>query len=94
MKDFEQFKQEQFAKKPGLKRAYDIPDPQHQLARQIIDARLKKGLSQTQLAKKIGSGQSSIARLESGDYNPSLKFLQRVARATDVKVKVSFESEL
>lgn len=92
MKDFEQFKQEQFVKKPQLKRAYNTTDFQYELARQIIEARLKKGLSQTQLAEKIGSGQSSIARLESGNYNPSFKFLERVARATGTQLKVSLDS--
>ena len=92
MKSFEQLKQDQFLKKPSLKKAYTDLNPHDELARQIIDARLKKGFSQAQLAKKIGTGQSSIARLESGDYNPSLKFLERVADATDSRLSVKLKS--
>lgn len=91
MKDFETFKKEQFAKKTGLKKAYDELAPQYELAAQAIEARLKKGLSQAEMAKKIGTGQSSIARLESGEYNPSIAFLTKVAKATGTKLAVKFE---
>ena len=91
MKDFEQFKREQFKKKPGLKKAYDALAPQYELAAQIIEARLKKGLSQTQLAKKMGTSQSAVARLESGGYNPSFNLLEKVAHATGARLKIKLE---
>ncbi|MBI3261370.1 helix-turn-helix transcriptional regulator [Candidatus Berkelbacteria bacterium] len=92
MKDFEQFKREQFKKKPGLKKAYDELAPQYELAVQVIEARLKKGLSQTQLAKRMKTSQSAVARLESGDYNATIDILKRVAQATNTRLRVQLES--
>ncbi len=91
MKDFQAFKRQQLAQKPSLKKAYDDLAPQYELAAQAIEARLKTGLSQADMAKKVGTGQSSIARLESGEYNPSIKFLAKVAKATGTKLAVKFE---
>ena len=91
MKDFQAFKKEQLAKKPLLKKAYDELAPEYELATRVIEARLRTGLSQADVAKKAGTGQSSIARLESGKYNPSVRFLAKVARATGTKLAVKFE---
>ncbi|MCR4307423.1 MAG: helix-turn-helix domain-containing protein [Candidatus Berkelbacteria bacterium] len=88
MDDLERFKEEQFRKYPGVKKAYDDLAPEFELASQLINARLKKGLSQAELAKKMGTRQSAIARLESVDYNPSFKMLKRVAQATNTHLKV------
>jgi len=52
-------------------------------AYQIIRLRLKRGLTQAQLAKIVGTKQSSIARLESGKIQPRLSFLRRVVKALD-----------
>jgi ribosome-binding protein aMBF1 (putative translation factor) len=90
MKSFNQYLEEQL-KNPEFKKAYDALAPEFELASQIIDARLKKGLSQAELAEKIGTKQSAIARLESVDYNPSIKMLKRVAQATETRLKVSLE---
>lgn len=75
-------------KDPDFKKAYDALAPEFELASQLINARLKKGLSQSELAKKMGTKQSAIARLESVDYNPSFKMLKRVAQATNTHLKV------
>ncbi|MCH5296017.1 MAG: helix-turn-helix transcriptional regulator [Treponema sp.] len=47
-------------------------------------------MTQKQLAEKMGTRQSNIARLESGNYNPSLHFLQRVASALGKRLSISF----
>ena len=52
----------------------------------LKQAREEKNMTQKQLAEKIGTRQSNIARLESGNYNPSFQFLQRVAKALDKKL--------
>ena len=76
-------------KDPAFKKAYDDLGPEFELIRSMIKKRLKKGLTQTQLAKKIGSRQPVISRLEQGTYNPTMKFLNRVAKALDAKLKIS-----
>jgi len=91
MKSLKEFKKEQFEKYPSLKKAYDELAPEFELASQIIKARLNNDLSQAQLAERMGTKQSAIARLESGGYNPSLKLLKRVAKATETRLKVSLE---
>jgi transcriptional regulator with XRE-family HTH domain len=50
---------------------------------------MQKGLSQGELAEKIGTKQSASSRLESGKYNPSLSFLHKVADALDTTLKVT-----
>lgn len=61
------------------------------VAQLIYDARNKAGLSQDELAKKVGTTQSVISRLEDADYDGhSLSMLQRIAAALDKKVEVRF----
>lgn len=91
METFEQFKEKQFKQKPKLKEIYDLLEPQYELASQVIGARVNKELSQKQLAHKMGTVQSAVARLESGNYNPSIKLLNKVAKATDTRLVVKFE---
>jgi DNA-binding XRE family transcriptional regulator len=62
-----------------------------QVARLIYDARTKAGLTQGQLAKLVGTRQPNIARLEDGDYQGhSLTMLQRIAKALNQRIEVSF----
>jgi len=68
---------------------YKKLEPKYRLISQLIAARVKQNITQKQLAKKIGTKQSSIARLESGSYNPSLVFLGKIAKALDTKVIIS-----
>lgn len=70
---------------------YKRLEPQYRLISLLIGIRLKKGLTQKQLAKKLATKQSAIARLESGTYNPSLEFLQRTAKALGRKLVINFE---
>ncbi len=92
MKDFISFQEhkKKLLADPEVKKYYDALEPEYQLIRSIIDKRLKKKLSQAQLAKKVGTRQSAISRLESGESNPSFKFLQKVARALDSGLHISF----
>lgn len=65
---------------------YEKQRPKYELISQLIGARTKNGLTQEQLAKKIGTKQSAIARLESGNTNPSVGFLEKFAVATGSKL--------
>lgn len=89
MKSFKQFKN-QLLKDPKIKAEYNKFAPEYQLIQEVIRKRLQQGLSQSQLAKIIGTQQSAISRLESGSYNPSLSFLVRVAKAFNSTVNISF----
>jgi len=86
-KSYKQFKKE-LLKDKKIKQAYDDLGPEFALIEIIIKKRIEKGLTQKQLAKKIGTKQSAISRFESGTYNPSFSFLQKVANALDARLKV------
>lgn len=75
----------------GYRTAYEDLGPEFELARTLIEARTRAGLSQAQLAKRMKTTQSVIARMESGRVRPSTKTLERVALATGTRLKISFE---
>ena len=61
------------------------------LAMKITKLREKKGLSQQQMAKLMGTSQQAISRIESGDYEGfTLKTLEKIAGATGTRVKIEF----
>ena len=65
---------------PDTYREYKALEPEYEVIRQIIKARIEQDLTQAELARLIGTKQSNISRLEGGDYNPSLQFLKRGLR--------------
>lgn len=73
---------------PKTKKEYDKLAPRYAVISTLIDARTKKGLTQKELAQKIGTKQSAIARLESGSINPSLEFLQKIAQVMGYKLTI------
>lgn len=87
--DFDSWKKEAL-KDPKFKAEYDKLQPEFALIRTMIEARMKKGVTQKELAKKIGTKQSVISRLESGRANPSIAFLKRLAGALDSSVEIHF----
>jgi ribosome-binding protein aMBF1 (putative translation factor) len=76
-------------KDPVLKKAYDDLEFEFAIINALIDARAKRGMTQAKLAKKIGTKQSAIARLESGRGNPTLSFIQRLTDALDLDLKAT-----
>lgn len=88
MESYKTFKKE-LLKDPEVKKYYDELGPEFAIIRLLIDHRLKKGLTQASLAKKIGTKQSAISRFESGTYNPTISFLYKMADALDAKVKIT-----
>jgi transcriptional regulator with XRE-family HTH domain len=73
------------------RRAYDALEPEFALAHALIAARAHAGLTQTELAERMATTQSVIARLESGRTLPSARTLQRLATATGTTLRISFE---
>ncbi len=76
-------------KDPEFKKGYDALEVEFSLIWQILRKRIEKDISQEEFAKRLGTNQSAISRLESGTYNPSLKFLKRVAKALGAELKIT-----
>jgi transcriptional regulator with XRE-family HTH domain len=76
---------------PGYKAVYEDLAEEFILARAMIDARARAGLSQTQLARRMKTSQSYIARIESGKVRPSTAALERFAQATGTRLRITFE---
>lgn len=66
-------------------------EPEYQLARSLIAARIKSKLTQAEIAKRAKTNQASISRLETGTSKPSMSFLERVAAALGGRLMVRFE---
>lgn len=90
MKSWDQLKKE-LLKDPEVAKEYNRLAPEYAVISQLIAIRSKKRMTQKELAKNMGTKQSAIARLESGNYNPTLEFLQKTAKALGKKLVVNFE---
>jgi ribosome-binding protein aMBF1 (putative translation factor) len=73
---------------PEVKREFDALEQEFAIATELIRARARAGLSQSELAERMGTSQSAIARIESGRTLPSTKTLLRFAEATQSKVEL------
>jgi len=73
---------------PEVKKEYDALAPEFEFSAELLRARLRSGLSQAELAARMGTSQSAIARLESGQTLPSTKTLLRFAEATGSKLEL------
>ncbi|MGO9097013.1 MAG: helix-turn-helix domain-containing protein [Bryobacteraceae bacterium] len=73
---------------PAFRRAYEALKPEFAVARQLIAARHRAGLSQAEVARRMGTTQSTVARLESGQRLPALSSLQRYADAIGHRLDV------
>jgi ribosome-binding protein aMBF1 (putative translation factor) len=86
--NWEEYKKE-LLRKPGFKEALREIEVEYQIAMAVIEARIKKGLTQAELAKKLHTKQSVISRVENAKTMPSLAFLKRLAHVLGGFVKVS-----
>ena len=71
--------------------AYDAQAEEFALARELIAARTQAGLTQADVAERMGTTQSTVARLEGGKAAPSLRSLQRYAQAVGCRAVVHLE---
>ena len=74
---------------PEYRREYEKLEPEFQIARQMIEARIKRKMSQEELARKAKTGQAVISRLEGMNAKPSISLLRRIARALNTKITVT-----
>jgi transcriptional regulator with XRE-family HTH domain len=86
-----QFKARAFAR-PDVKQAYDALDDEFAFLDEVLKARVEAGLTQAEVAERVGTTQSAIARLESAapKHSPSIATLQRYAKALGYRVQIRF----
>jgi ribosome-binding protein aMBF1 (putative translation factor) len=77
-------------KDPEFRKAWEESEVEYNLMIQLIENRLRSKLSQRALAKKVGTSQAAIARVEGMDANPSLGFLKKLAIALDSNLEIKF----
>jgi len=76
---------------PEYQKAYEALEGEFGLAKAVIQARNRVGLTQAELARKMGTTQPVLARLEGGRARPSMRTLERLARATGTRLLIRFE---
>ena len=77
-------------KDPEFYKEYKALEPEYEIIKQILKARSELNITQKDLAERIGIKQSNISRLESGNYNPSLDFLKKVANGLGKELHIEF----
>jgi DNA-binding XRE family transcriptional regulator len=75
-------------KNEEVQKELKMNEAEYKIIEEIIMARKEKNLTQKDLAELIGTKQSNISRFESGNYNPSLEFLNKVAQAVGKELEV------
>jgi ribosome-binding protein aMBF1 (putative translation factor) len=91
MTSMEELHRKWLKERPGYAKAYMALEEEFQLARQLIGARARAGLTQEQLAARMKTTRTVISRLESGRMKPSTRTLERYAKATGHKLRITLE---
>lgn len=87
--DLDRLTEKLLKKDPSLQKEFDKADRAWDIAFQVYDLRKKAGLTQTQLAKLVGTRQSNIARIESADYTGyTFKTLEKITKALKAKLEI------
>ena len=89
---FNEYKNEKL-KNTEFKNEYEKLEPEYQIIKELIKARNELHLTQAELAKRAKTDQSHISRLEKGTYNPSLKFLKKLAEGLGKELHISFTTK-
>ena len=84
---------EKWMKDPKYRREYKALAEEFSLTAAMIEARSRAGMTQEQVARRMKTTQAAIARLESRGSRPSTSTLQRYAKATGSRLRISFEPE-
>ena len=80
----EQMQNEEF------KREYEAIQPEMNVIRAIVDARISQNLTQKELSERTGINQADISKIENGTRNPSLNLLKRLADGMGMSLKIAF----
>lgn len=89
--NYNSLKSKIFAERPEIKEEYDALGPRYEIIRAEIASRLEAGMTQAELARKMGTTQANISRFENGNYNPSVLFLQKMAEGLGKRLIITFE---
>lgn len=89
MSDLQHLKEE-LMRDDEFRKEYEAIQPEMDITRALLDARIRTGLTQMELAEKTGISQADISRLENGTRNPSLALLKRLAEAMDSTLRIEF----
>jgi len=89
MSEFKEFLDEQL-KDPELRAEWDALEPEFAIIQAMIDARKISGITQKQLSERSGIAQGDISKIETGNANPSLNTLKRLASGMNMKLKIEF----
>ncbi len=89
MRKFDDFLAEQLQDEE-FKKEFDDLQPEFNVIRAIVDARISQNLTQKQLAERSGINQADISKIENGTRNPSISLLKRLAAGMDMALKIDF----
>lgn len=87
MSDFRKYLNTQL-ENPDFQKEWEASEPEYNLIRALVAARKEKHLTQKQLAEKTGIDQSDISKIETGNANPALSTLKRLADGLDMVLKL------
>ena len=82
---------ERWSQDADYRKAYEKLGPEFEVARALIKARTLAGFTQVELAVRMKTTQSAVARMESGRVPPSMRTLEKVAQATGTRLRIRFE---
>ena len=83
----------QLLNKPEFKKALKDIEPEFQIAKAVIEARMNQGLSQKDLAQQLHTKQSVISRVENAKTTPSLTFLKKLSRVLNISFQVQIRPQ-
>ncbi|PST31085.1 helix-turn-helix domain-containing protein [Enterocloster lavalensis] len=89
MKTLNEFMAEQL-KNPEFREEYDKIQPELDVIRALVEARISQNLTQKELAARTGIDQADISKLENGSRNPSLNLLKRLADGMGMVLRIEF----
>ena len=89
MIDFQKYKEQQL-QDPEFRKEYEALQPEMEVIRALISARIEQNLTQQQLAQRTGIRQSNISRIENGSCSPTIATLQQLANGMGKKLHIEF----
>ena len=88
---YKEYKKTKLSSNAELRKEYESLAPQYEIIDAVIAARIEKQMTQADLAERADTKQSNISRFESGNYNPSVEFLQKIAGALDKQLVITLQ---